>query len=89
MAKLHKLHSKITFSGRVSKKVLGDKTYDEIHPIGTAAVEAAKPPPPPPAAIPMPDEEDINRARRRSRTSQGQRTGRASTILSDSDRLGP
>lgn len=38
---------------------------------------------------PLPDEEDVQRAKRRSARSQLGRSGRASTILSDSDRLGP
>lgn len=88
MAKLHKLHSQVTFSGRLSKKVLGKKTYDEMHPIGTAMVQASAPVPETPV-VPMPDEEDLRRARRRSSASQMRRSGRSSTILSDSDQLGP
>ncbi len=37
--------------------------------------------------LPMPDEEEIKRSRRRSASSRG--GGRASTILTDGDRLGP
>lgn len=43
---------------------------------------------PEPAPVPMPDEEDIRRARRRSLAAQANRGGRASTILTDEDRLG-
>jgi hypothetical protein len=39
--------------------------------------------------VPMPDEEDIRRAKRRSTASQLQRSGRSSTILSNANGLGP
>lgn len=39
------------------------------------------------APIPMADEDEIRRNRRRSQSARG--GGRASTILSDGDRLGP
>jgi hypothetical protein len=87
MAKLHKAHSKFTISGRLSKKLLGKETYDQMHPIGTAAVAAAEPPPTPPPPAPLPDEEEIRRTKRRS--GQMRRSGRSSTILSESDTLGP
>lgn len=48
-----------------------------------------EPPPPPPPVAPLPDEEDVQRAKRRATRAQLGRSGRASTILSDSDRLGP
>ena len=89
MAKLHKWARKNAIGQRFKRAVLGDATYDMMHPIGTAAVAAEEPAPAPPPAVPMPDEEDIRRAKRRSTTAQMQRAGRASTILSDSDRLGP
>jgi hypothetical protein len=51
---------------------------------------ARKEPVAPPSVVPMPDEEQIKtNRRRRSTAAQLQRAGRQSTILSDSDRLGP
>lgn len=88
MAKLHKFTKRVSISQRLLRKTLGEKTYDQFHPIGTALVNAETPVAPPPV-VPMPDEEDIRRARRRSTVAQLGRSGRAATILSDSDRLGP
>ena len=45
------------------------------------------PKPEQPRDIPMSDEDEIKRNRRRSQSTRG--GGRASTILSDGDRLGP
>jgi hypothetical protein len=42
-----------------------------------------------PPVAPMPDDEELGRARRRRLAGSAGRTGRASTILSDDDRLGP
>lgn len=94
MAKLHRFVSRSPGDWAL-KKVVGKKTYDDIHPIGTsmvqqanaadaaekAAADAANQP-----TIPLPDEEELARIRRR-RTRRG--TGRESTILSDSDTFGP
>jgi hypothetical protein len=55
-------------------------------PAGFAHKDTVTPPP----VVPMPDEEQIKaNRRRRSTAAQLQRAGRQSTILSDSDRLGP
>jgi len=51
-----------------------------------------KPPVIPPKVIPLPDQDTIDEAKRRSLAAQLARSGRASTILSDSsnsDQLGP
>lgn len=89
MARLHKRLRNDSVMGKVLRGAVGDKTFDTFHPIGTAIVKATTAPEAPPPVAPLPDEEDIKRARRRSTTAQLQRSGRASTILSDSDRLGP
>lgn len=88
MAGLHKFTKRVSIGERAQQKAFGDKTYDKLHPLGTALVKAETPIQPPPV-VPLPDEEDIKRAKRRSAASQLQRSGRAATILSDSDRLGP
>jgi hypothetical protein len=87
MAKLHKFVGK-SLGSQAYKGLVGKKTYDELHPLGTALVKAETPEQPAPV-VPMPDEEDIKRAKRRKTAAQLQRSGRQSTILTDSDRLGP
>lgn len=88
MAKLHQFVKK-SAGERLIRGVVGQKTYDQFHPIGTALVKAATPVTPPPV-VPIPDEQDALRAKRRSTAAQLQRSGRDSTILTgDSDRLGP
>lgn len=48
-----------------------------------------KAPPPPPPPTPMPDEEELEKARRKKALEQKSRSGRQSTILSDtSETLG-
>lgn len=88
--KVHRLH-RLTGDpgGAVINKVV-NKSWDRpanarsaLMPYVPTLVEEEAP------AVPMPDEEDIRRAKRRSTAAQLQRAGRASTILSDSDRLGP
>jgi hypothetical protein len=60
-------------------------TFSTPDPAGFARKEPVAPP-----SVPMPDEEQIKtNRRRRSTAAQLQRAGRQSTILSDSDRLGP
>lgn len=89
MAKLHKFSKDTSVSQRLLRGAVGEKTYDELHPIGTALVKAETPVAPPPV-VPMPDEEQIKTDRRRRMTAaQLQRAGRQSTILTNSDRLGP
>lgn len=46
------------------------------------------PPAAPPPVVPMPDQEEIQRQQRR-RVALTQRTGRQSTILTNTDQLGP
>lgn len=96
MSKLYRSHSKYTISGNALKAAVGKKTYDEMHPIGAgiekqeqaadaaeqAAADAAGKP-----AIPLPDEEELARIRRRR---AARRTGgRDSTILAGEDTFGP
>lgn len=92
MANLHKFVSSHSLGERGQQAVFGKKAYDKAHFIGTSLVKAATPPEQP-AAVPMPDEDAIQRAKKRALAAQLGRTGRASTILSDtsgtSDRLGP
>lgn len=94
MAKLHKF-VKRSPGDYVLRKIIGEKTYDDIHPLGTQAVaandakkasekalqaEEDKP------VIPLPDEEELARTRR---LREARRTGgRSSTVLSDPDQLG-
>lgn len=48
-----------------------------------------KAPPPPPPPTPMPNEEELDKSRRKKMTEQRTRSGRQSTILSDtSETLG-
>jgi hypothetical protein len=88
VANLHKFSKSTSISQRLLRGAVGEKTYDKLHPIGTALVKAETPLEPAPV-VPMPDEEDIKRAKRRATAAQLQRSGRQSTILTDSDRLGP
>ncbi len=96
MAKLHRQVKKYSVGERVQQAALGDETYNQLHPIGTsmvqqedaakaaeaaAATEASKP------AIPLPDEEELARIRRRR---AARRTGgRDSTILAGDETFGP
>lgn len=52
--------------------------------------KSAGTPPPiaPPAVMPTPDDEAVKKAHRRSLIEQQARSGRASTIFDDGDRLG-
>lgn len=90
MAKLHKFSENTSISQRLLKSAVGQKTYDQLHPIGTALVKAETPVPPPPV-VPMPDPEQLKQSRKRDATAaQMRRAGRQSTILTDTtDRLGP
>lgn len=93
-----KAMKKTSPSYAVSKAVLGeDKTqeiYDKVHPIGTQLVEArdqAKAAEAAAAAeeneptIPLPDEEELARVRRRRARRS---TGRESTMLTNQERFG-
>lgn len=89
MAQLHKFSKSTSISQRLLRGAVGEKTYDKLHPVGTALVKAETPVEPPPV-VPMPDEEQLKVSRRRQMTAaQLQRNGRQSTILTNSDRLGP
>lgn len=90
MAKLHQAVQAHSPSQNLIRKVIGQKAYDKAHFIGTDLTKAATPEPTP-AAIPLPDEDAIQRAKRKATAAQLGRTGRASTILTDNttDRLGP
>jgi len=94
MANLHRLVKKTT-GERALRAVVGENTYDQLHPLGTSMVQqddaakaaeqaasdaASKP------AIPLPDEEELARIRRRR---AARRTGgRDSTILTGDDSFG-
>lgn len=91
MAKLYK-KTKQGVAGTVLRKVAGEKTFDDFHFLGhkaelardaenAADAEANKP------AIPLPDEDELARIRRRRARRS---TGRASTQLTgDSETFGP
>ena len=95
MAKLHRFVSNTSISQKLLKSAVGQNTYDQLHPIGSslvqqddaakaaeaAAADAASKP-----AIPLPDEEELARIRRRR---AARRTGgRDSTILTGDDTFG-
>jgi hypothetical protein len=82
VSKLHKAMKKYEPGERLQQKILGEKTYDELHPVGTALVKASEPLPSP---APLPDEESIRRATRRMVSSRVGRAGRRSTILTGDD----
>lgn len=76
-------------------KVIGTIGKALISPVATLiGAFDSKPAPPPveekgPVVMPLADGEAVQRARRRSITTQSQRGGRSSTMLtSDSDKLG-
>ena len=94
MGGFHKKVKKYSLSQRLTRSVLGDKTYDQAHFLGTsmekqydatkAAERAAKAAANEPV-IPLPDEEELARIRRRKNRGGG----RAATVLtSDEERLG-
>jgi hypothetical protein len=88
MGKLRKVWKKTDPSQLLIRKTLGDKTYDDLSPMGASmeqqydaakAAEAAAEEEENKEAIPLPDEEELARIRRR-KTRRG--TGRDSTVLS-------
>lgn len=96
MGKLHKTIKKYDPSQKLERKILGEKNYDSLHPLGTAAVaardarkaaeraatDAANQP-----IMPIADEEELARSRKKMLSRKNR--GRASTILaSDSETLG-
>lgn len=96
MANLHKYLKRHSIAEQAAQKVLGEKTYDAVHFIGTPAVQqqqakqdaknaadaAANRP-----VLPLPDEEELARQARRRNSARG--GGRASTIFTQGDQLGP
>lgn len=94
MGSLHK-KAKKGLAGSIVRGIVGEKTFDDFHPLGTqyeqqydatkAAEQAAKDVANQ-KAIPLADEDALERERRRR--NSGRRGGRASTVLTDDDRLG-
>ncbi len=91
MGRLHKTTKKYS----LGRRIIGEKTFDQIHPIGssmekqydaTKAAEQAATAAANQKAIPLPDEEELERTRRRKNARRG--GGRASTVLTEDDRLG-
>jgi hypothetical protein len=95
MGSLHKKLKKFSPGARLEREVMGDKTFDQLHPLGTqaeSAYDAAK------ASeqalkevenqpvIPLADEDELERVRRRRNARRG--GGRSSTVLTDDDKLG-
>jgi len=95
MAKLHK-KAKQGLAGTIVRGVVGDKTFDEAHPLGTSTVEAydarkdaeraataaANEP-----VMPIADEDELRRSKKKMLSRRNR--GRASTILgNDSETLG-
>lgn len=85
-----------TFLGDTNAKL--SNPLGQVGPVGRDIIQKHNPPPAPALApvVPMPDQEAIDAAARRSRARQLGRGGFASTILSaqsgaptSSDRLGP
>lgn len=92
-----KLHSNVKkgLAGRAIRGIVGDKTFDQAHFLGTAAVkqrdatkaaeratrEAENQP-----VMPLADEEELVRAKKKGLGRRNR--GRASTILTDSETLG-
>ena len=93
MGRLHKTVKKYSPGARLERAIGGDKAFDQVHFLGTGvekqydatkaaerqAAEIANQ-----KAIPLPDEEELARIRRR----KGRGGGRASTVLTDDERLG-
>jgi predicted nucleic acid-binding protein len=98
MGSLHKKLRKYSPGAMLEQAVLGRKTFDQLHPLGTQAevaydaanaaekaleeVEQVDQAKP---VAPLPDEEELARIRRRRARKSG---GRSSTILSDDETLG-
>ncbi len=94
MGKLYKMGKK-GLGNQVIRKVIGEKNFDTLHPIGrsfeksydaTKAAEGAAKAAANEPAIPMADEEELARIRRRR--AVGRRGSREATTLSD-DTFGP
>lgn len=95
MAKLHQ-NVKSGLAGKLVRGIVGDKTFDQFHPLGTSAVNARNARKAAESAataaanepiMPIADEEALARARKKKLTRGN--SGRASTILAqDSETLG-
>lgn len=96
MAKLHQNISKYSLSQQANKKIFGKKAYDTAHFMGTNAVkqrdatmaaERAKTDAENAPVMPIADDEELQRAKRKGLSRRNR--GRASTILgSDAETLG-
>jgi hypothetical protein len=93
MGKLHKTLKKYSPGARLERETLGDKTFDQLHPLGTqteAAYDAAKASEKAlaeaEAVIPIPDEEELARQRRRANARR--RGSSSSNVYTEDDRLG-
>lgn len=87
MGRLHKNVKKYSLGSRAAQSILGKDTYESLHPLGESAEaaydskkasekalkDAAEKP-----VIPVPDEEALERARRKRNARGG---GRASTVM--------
>lgn len=97
MGRLHKNVRKYSLGQKAGDAILGKQTMDDIHVLGSqvegaydarkasekALKEAEENPEP---VVPLPDEEAIDRVKRRRNARRG--GGRASTVLTDDSRLG-
>jgi hypothetical protein len=95
VASIHKKIKKYSPGAWLERKTLGEKTFNDLHPMGTQAEmaydaakaseqalkEAENQP-----VIPLADEDELARVRRRRAARRG--GGRNSTVLSDENRLG-
>lgn len=90
LGRVHKFASN-SLSQRALRSVFGKKTYDSLHPLGTqgvAALDLEKAAAQPATVIPLPDEDQLARIRRRRASQRG--GGRDSTQLVDSSQtFGP
>lgn len=97
MGRLHKNVRKYSLGQKAGDAILGKDTMDDIHVMGSQvenaydtkkaaekALKDAEENPEP--VVPLPDEDEIERVRRRRNARRG--GGRASTVLTDDSRLG-
>lgn len=97
MGRLHKNVRKYSLGQKAGDAIIGKKNMDSIHVLGNqveTAYDAKKASEKalkeaeenPEAVIPLPDEEELERVRRRRNARRG--GGRASTVLTDESRYG-
>lgn len=100
MGNLHKQvkkYQKYSLGAKVAKGAIGEESYNSLHVLGEQAeasydakkdaekaLKDAEENPEP--VVPLPDEEALERVRRRRNARRG--SGRASTVLSDDARYG-